>query len=654
MKVNTNEDLKRDLSKEYRAIIEENKDLKERHARLQRYFSSHYTMLEKALWLCNREKLIFQYFSLLKVKEITVFGVTSIAAAFCVNMDHQQIAIKHLISYNDISLSTGVPDYKVFKFVSYKSGIKNYKNDTIVLALANRDERLKKELEETGANVIHILDILELDYSIKKNIDPIVGIVEQYPSTKFVFSNYPDIRRIQNKSEHEKSIVRRNISSAVLSESPEKYLDQIIPAFEQYGFSERYISTVTGHIDVEGIDGLHFRADRKDEFINCFDGFRETSFRPDQFSTRVFMFGNSLVFGRGADDSQTMASVLQRRIIEYSNKNSSVPQVVQNCANGSRDYNDLISRFPFEKNDIAILFINASELELEYLKKVKGFTCCNMQSVVERPNKMNEIFYDVSSHMNFVGYEACANKLFGILEEEKILEPKEYTKRRFMVGKNVLVSEQVALREYIKYLKNNKKDENDSVGAIVMNCNPFTLGHRYLVEKAASEVSCLYLFVVEEDRSFFPFTDRMKLVKEGVSDLKNVVVLKSGRFIISTTTFKEYFNKEESQEIQIDPTNDVVTFGEKIAPVLSIKKRYLGEEPLDKITKQYNDALYSILPQYGIKVEIIPRKNYEANPISASRVRALLEEKRFTDIRKLVPKTTYDYLVEKFSAEEEK
>ena len=35
-----------------------------------------------------------------------------------------------------------------------------------------------------------------------------------------------------------------------------------------------------------------------------------------------------------------------------------------------------------------------------------------------------------------------------------------------------------------------------TVGAIVMNCNPFTMGHRYLIETAASQVDRLYVFVL--------------------------------------------------------------------------------------------------------------------------------------------------------------
>ena len=198
-----------------------------------------------------------------------------------------------------------------------------------------------------------------------------------------------------------------------------------------------------------------------------------------------------------------------------------------------------------------------------------------------------------------------------------------------------------------KYL-DKIKQVRPKIGAIVMNCNPFTLGHRYLIEYASKQVDRLYIFAVEEDRSFFPFADRIKLIKEGTADLGNVIVLPSGNFIISALTFTDYFGKTELQDKKIDPSLDVSLFGEYIAPTLGITVRFAGEEPLDKVTLQYNDSMKNILPKYGIDFVVIPRKEFGGEVISASRVRKLLEKKDFESIKKIVPETTYDYLVKRF------
>ena len=134
------------------------------------------------------------------------------------------------------------------------------------------------------------------------------------------------------------------------------------------------------------------------------------------------------------------------------------------------------------------------------------------------------------------------------------------------------------------------------------------------------------------------------MIDEGVADLKNVVVVPSGRFVLSSLTFSEYFNKSEMQDRMVDTSLDVTVFAREIAPCLDIKKRFVGEEPFDRITRQYNETMRKILPEYGIEFVEIPRLETDGGAISASRVRALLKEGSLDAIRPLVPESTFQYL----------
>ena len=260
---------------------------------------------------------------------------------------------------------------------------------------------------------------------------------------------------------------------------------------------------------------------------------------------------------------------------------------------------------------------------------------------------MGEVFVDLS-HLNSEGYKKIAECLFDTFEKNGLLSG-EY-KSENMPDLNIenifdLSSEYAdELHNYKTMLSQTHSQIFGRVGSIVMNCNPFTLGHRYLIEYAASQVRHLYVFAVEEDKSIFPFADRFELIKAGTADLPNVTVLPSGKFIISSLTFQDYFNKGELQDRAIDPSMDITLFAKEIAPMLNIIVRFVGEEPLDKITKQYNDTMRRILPSYGIEFVEIPRKEYDGQVISASRVRKLLDERNFDDIAKIVPATTLSYL----------
>ena len=183
-------------------------------------------------------------------------------------------------------------------------------------------------------------------------------------------------------------------------------------------------------------------------------------------------------------------------------------------------------------------------------------------------------------------------------------------------------------------------------GAIVMNADPFTLGHRYLVETACAQCARLNVFVLSSEASHVPARARLQLVREGCRDLANVQVVEGGDYIISGATFPDYFFKDKNEAALAYARLDATLFAQRIAPACGIQTRFAGEEPLDPMTAAYNETLCAILPQNGIQVRVNPRKMIDGKPISASRVRALWSEARYDEIAPLVPQTTLAYIRE--------
>ena len=179
--------------------------------------------------------------------------------------------------------------------------------------------------------------------------------------------------------------------------------------------------------------------------------------------------------------------------------------------------------------------------------------------------------------------------------------------------------------------------------ALVVNCNPFTLGHREVIARAAAENEAVIVFVVTADLSLFPFDVRIRLIREGTADLKNVAVVAGGDYIISSATFPGYFTRGE-ETVQAQTRLDATVFGQRIAPALGIVKRYVGEEPYCQVTAAYNAALQEILPAFGVGVKVIPRLAVKDEVISASKVRELIRLGDWDSIEKLVPQTTLAYL----------
>ena len=178
-------------------------------------------------------------------------------------------------------------------------------------------------------------------------------------------------------------------------------------------------------------------------------------------------------------------------------------------------------------------------------------------------------------------------------------------------------------------------------GVVVMNCNPFTLGHRYLIEQAAKQVERLYVMVVKEDCSLFAYTERKAMVEQGVADIENVSVIDGSDYAISRATFPTYFLKRLDDAADTQMLLDLDLFRRHIAPALGATVRFVGTEPTDQLTRRYNQLMHEALKD----VREINRLEKDGNAVSASRVRKAMEEGDMNTIRQLVPPTTLPYII---------
>lgn len=403
-------------------------------------------------------------------------------------------------------------------------------------------------------------------------------------------------------------------------------------------------------------DGIWWISDIASDPVNAVGGYRVTTDVPERARHDVFTFGPSFCFGSCTPDKHTIQSTLQRAINQKIGANA---YRVWNCANaGWPNLKKQCDSFLYHRpqNGDIVIFMEIGEpdsLEKElYKDRVLFVDPQGDDRLFDRPHEYGDVFSNTDVHLTPRGYDLVGKYLFEKMNAHGILMKKakigidqdnvlpKNNEKKWNDGARCDSSIAKSVFKYVESIRG----EIPKIGCIVMNCNPFTLGHRHLVEYAANQVEEVIIFVVQEDKSVFRFEDRIRLVKQGVADLTNVTVVPSGGYIISQVTFGAYFEKGSMQEEKIDPTNDVRIFGKYIAPPLGITVRFAGEEPLDNVTRQYNEAMKKILPKYGVEFRVIPRKTYMHEPISASKVRELLEAGDMQSVHELVPKTTYDFL----------
>jgi [citrate (pro-3S)-lyase] ligase len=204
------------------------------------------------------------------------------------------------------------------------------------------------------------------------------------------------------------------------------------------------------------------------------------------------------------------------------------------------------------------------------------------------------------------------------------------------------------VKNFVHHIEKNTppgdKADDKPIGAVVVNCNPFSKGHRYLIETAAKQCVLLHVFVVAENKSVFPADVRMNMVTSGAADIPNVRVHSTGPYLVSSATFPDYFLKDTIPPEQVNTELDLTVFAEAFAEPLGIKIRFAGTEPFDPVTLKYNQQMAEILPRYGIRFVEIPRLESGGAAVSASRIRKLLQEGNLEAVRELVPETTIELL----------
>ena len=208
--------------------------------------------------------------------------------------------------------------------------------------------------------------------------------------------------------------------------------------------------------------------------------------------------------------------------------------------------------------------------------------------------------------------------------------------------KAILLENGRGLEEYCAYLEAYRGEGRAC--AIVMNANPLTLGHEDLVRRASEMFDRVYVIAVKEDVSLFSYEERLSMMNEVLSS-DRISVLDGSSYQISAATFPSYFIKDRSEASETQMRLDIDLFARRIAPVLGVTVRVVGEEPSDALTARFNELLSALLPSYGLEASVLPRLCIGQVPLSASMVRNALSVGDYRKASSMVPLGCRPYLL---------
>ena len=175
---------------------------------------------------------------------------------------------------------------------------------------------------------------------------------------------------------------------------------------------------------------------------------------------------------------------------------------------------------------------------------------------------------------------------------------------------------------------------DEDTASIVINGNPFTEGHLALCEYALKNHRRLIVFVLEEDLSEFSFKERLSLAFLATRPYSDrVSVVPSTSYIVSKSTFPDYFLKSADKSTQAYAEYDALIFKKYFMAKLGIVKRYFGSEKTDYM-QVYNKVMQEVL---GDQMEVVDRFEKDGVTISAKTVRELIKEGKKEQALSLIP-----------------
>lgn len=406
---------------------------------------------------------------------------------------------------------------------------------------------------------------------------------------------------------------------------PVGHLPQTLMAgFFQDLYSPEYANAINHlPLSISNDAGISKLSDVESTYYNVTNGERFTPWQPQSYEQTIYFFGPCLIVGAYVEDKYTIESFLQKKLNE---KNYSIRVVNYGCWSSNQALLNRICQTTFQKGDIVVACTQS--------QTYSDIPKLNLTDICEKNNIPASWLVNSVAHCNHMANQCYSDAIYSVLGN-RLAVHSPLISEDIRLGASFLIAE---------YIRNNFYDYDsklyNKIGSIVMNCNPFTKGHRYLIEQALTQVDFLIIFVVEEDQSLFTFQERFSMVINGTSDLKNVKVVPSSNFILSKATFPEYFLKIEDSDLVHNVECDITLFAEQIAPKLNITYRFVGEEPFDPVTNEYNTAMKKILPQYNIKLVEIPRVKDNLTVISATAVRSIMNTEDRKQLEHFVPATT--------------
>ena len=365
--------------------------------------------------------------------------------------------------------------------------------------------------------------------------------------------------------------------------------------------------------------------DTQGPYFNVVNGERVTIGQPEEAERTIWCFGPCFIIGGYVEDKYTIESILQQRL----NQEGYSCRVV-NCGCFETPYQRMIriTSTPMKPGDIVVMHVENRAYE--------GTESIAVMDILDRNNAPAAWLLNLPLHCNHRVNRLYADDLFDRMVRDGVLVGPVDQTQRTMLSRDLAVN----MLYLDLHFSNFRPKEGEVVGTVGMHGNPFTRGHRYLIETASKQVDRLFVLLIEDEQGLFSYAERFAMTVDGTRDLPNVRIVAGGPFQATRNVFQEYFVKVDPTDIRESATVDFLIYTEIIAKRLGITKRFVGDENHNPKMQFFNGLIKEVMAPYGIDVIEIPRKQSHGQSITGSRARQAAAEGDRETLLEQVPETS--------------
>ncbi|MFL1695585.1 hypothetical protein ACJQWY_02050 [Weissella kandleri] len=251
--------------------------------------------------------------------------------------------------------------------------------------------------------------ILDAAFTNKVLVNPLEEIYKL--GAQVLYVHFPTAQNIKNKSAYEIQAAQTSIAKIREMARNNQFLQSLLELNE----SPEYMRQVIDGWALDTYAGYDLLKDKAETYVNIQDGHRAI---PDEQKTHgarnVYFLGNSVMYGIGSDDANTVPSIISEKA-----KEDGLAVNVENRANFSmNDYirgANLLKHLPIHENDV-VVFESHQALNAQQQAALKG-NYLDLQPYVERPHDAGELFVDMT-HLTRKGYRRISEPVYEALQDK--------------------------------------------------------------------------------------------------------------------------------------------------------------------------------------------------------------------------------------------